>query len=112
MAMDIEFIEKTGAGADIDLNLGYVPDKVIVTNVTDNTVVDTWYRQTSANGTSIRTDAAVGLRASPGGMTPLDRVSTANGFVTGIRIGAAIAANGKRLMIETYRNEYSARTTA
>ena len=100
---------------DIDLNLGYVPDKVIVTNVTDNNVTDTWYRQTSANGTSIRTDLAVALRASPGGITPLDKVPTPGSpgnFTTGIRIGAAIAANTKRLMIETYRNEYAARTTA
>lgn len=101
--MDNGFLKVTGTGAIMNLNLGFVPDWVRVVNVTDGNVIDDWFRAASAAGTSIRTDAAVGTRAAPGGITAIDGV---NG-VSGVSLGAAIAVIGKVLMVQYGRNQYN-----
>lgn len=88
----------TGTGAAIEMNLGWVPDYVRITNLTDADIIDEWYADGSAAGTSISTAAAVAARAS-NGITILN-----DGVKKGFTIGSGISESAKVLGFVAMRN--------
>ncbi len=91
---------RVGTGANIDIELGYLPSKVELYNVTTNGKLE--YVSSMATGTGILTPASAAGPAAvvaPAGVTPLN--STFQGF----RIGAsAINAAGQTIHWIAYRN--------
>lgn len=91
---------RAGTGANIDIELGFLPSKVEVINTVTGRKLE--YVSSMAAGTGIATPvgtAGPALVASPAGITPLN--STFQGF----RIGTdAVNTSGNNLHWVAYRN--------
>lgn len=83
----------TGNGAAQNISIGFIPDSVVIANVTDGTVIDFWWEGMTA-ATSIQVDMAAATRAAPNGISTYAGSDTA---APGFTIGAGISANGKVL---------------
>lgn len=90
----------TGTGAAINISVGFVPDHVVIANVTDGDVVDMWWNGMAAD-TSIKIDVAAATRAS-GGITAFAGTAATAG--QGFTIGAAISESGKVLRYTAVQN--------
>lgn len=84
----------TGAGAALNVSLGFVPDVVILYNITDGNVSAVWF-EGMTEGTSVRdSGGTLATGASPNGIsTYLGTASNPRGFT----IGSGLAVSGKQL---------------
>jgi hypothetical protein len=82
----------TGDGAAINVQLGWVPTYVMVSNVTDGDTVDIWHRG-MADGTSVSITGAAATRAT-NGITPYEGTATTR---AGFTIGSGISESAKVL---------------
>ena len=90
----------TGTGAAQNISLGWVPDHVVIANVTDGDVIDFWWNGMTA-ATSIKVDTAAGTRAASDGISAYEGSTTAT---PGFTIGAGISENAKVLRYTAMRN--------
>ena len=90
---------RAGTGANIDIELGFIPSKVEVTNTVTRTKIE-WF-SSMADGTGIdRAGAAV---ANPLGITPIGGAAGAQ--FMGFRIGThGVNTAGNNLHWVAYRN--------
>lgn len=84
----------TGAGANLNVSLGFVPDVVILYNITDGNVSAVWF-EGQAEGTSVRdSGGTLATAAAPNGIaTYLGTATQPKGFT----IGSGLALAGKQL---------------
>ena len=82
-----------GTGAAVNISIGFIPDYVVIANVTDGDVIDHWWSGMTA-GTSVSVAAAAITRAAPDGITTYAGSATAG---QGFTIGAGISEVGKTL---------------
>lgn len=84
----------TGAGADLNVSLGFIPDVVILYNITDGNVSAVWF-EGMTEGTSVRDSAAtLATAAAPNGIASyLGSASAPKGFT----IGSGLAVATKRI---------------
>jgi hypothetical protein len=80
----------TGAGAAVNISLGWTPEYVKVVNLTDADQIDEWFDMMT-DGTSIQTNTAVATRSSNGISKYAGDGATPKGFT----IGSGIAENAK-----------------
>jgi hypothetical protein len=92
MATNIVTGSVTGTGAAINVSIGFVPDYVEITNITDADQIDKWYTGMAA-GTSIQINTAVATRAT-NGITLYAGDST---HACGFTIGSGISESAKVL---------------
>lgn len=90
----------TGAGAIVNVSIGFVPDEVEVWNITDGTVMYKWF-QGMTTQTAIKIDTAAATVAAPDGIAEYAGSTTAG---AGFTLSALIAANAKVLRYRASRN--------
>jgi hypothetical protein len=74
-----------GTGANIDVNLGWIPDEVIVTNITASDFAEIRWLSGMANAAGIKRLTSTFTKLSTLGITPLGAAVTDT--VKGFRIG-------------------------
>jgi hypothetical protein len=82
----------TGTGAAINVELGWLPDRVEVFNYTDGDTIDYWVRGMT-DGTSITVSTAAASRASNGISSYAGSTTARKGFT----IGSGISESAKVL---------------
>lgn len=81
----------TGNGAVKNISIGFVPDYVRITNVTDGDIIHEWFRTIQADGVSTDIAAAVAPNAADG-ISAYAGSSTAG---QGFSVGTDISENAK-----------------
>lgn len=79
---DIDVGTYTGTGAAINVSCGFVPDFLMIVNITDGDYIMTWFNGQAA-GTSTDIAGAVAANAA-GGITAYQPTSAAAGFTVGV----------------------------
>lgn len=94
----------TGTGASIDINLGWIPDRVEVLNITATDFCRIVWCSGLANAAGIKTLTSTSSKLSTLGITPLGAATTDT--VKGFRIGADTDLNVAAEVIQyfAYRN--------
>lgn len=102
MAGEIKTGTFTGTGAAIDFELGWVPDYVLVENITDGDESFAWYAGMT-NGHALKTAAdGTKTRITSNGVTP--RNPTNFSGKKGFTAGTALSENGKLFGYIAIRN--------
>jgi hypothetical protein len=103
MSQSVKTGTVTGTGAAIAVALGFVPDYVAVTNITDGTIAYEWWN-TAANVTVQNTAGALskvasnGISAYAGGLSVTPQQP-------GFTIGSAVSTSGKTLAYFALRSQ-------
>lgn len=96
---------RAGTGAAIDLELGWVPDRVTVLNVTSATMEQLEWVEGMANASAVKTVTGTVARTkiTTNGITPLAGSTTQP---AGFRIGADadVNVNGEQIVWEAWRD--------
>lgn len=106
MLSNIVYGSQNGTGASIDINLGFIPDEVVVVNYGSTTIEELRWYKGMANASAIKTVTGTVARTkiTSLGITPLggDATDTIRGF----RIGADtdVNVNGEALIWRATRN--------
>lgn len=99
----------TGTGANIDIDLGWIPSEVRLLNVTASDFCRIHWSSGLANGGGIKTLTSTSTKLSSLGVTPLGAAATDT--KKGFRIGADTDMNvvGEVIQWAAFRNEDPAR---
>lgn len=100
MASQVSIGTVTGTGAAVNISLGWIPDAVVIANVTDGDTIDYWWNGMTA-ATSITVTTAAATRAASDGISTYAGSTTA---AKGFTIGAGISENAKVLYYTASRN--------
>ena len=90
----------TGTGAAINIQLGFVPDAVLIFNQTDSDIIGIWFNGMT-DGTSIDIAAAVAANTDNG---ISDYLGTEGGNKAGFTAGTDFSENAKVYRYLAFRN--------
>ncbi len=106
MLSNIVYGSQNGTGASIDINLGFIPDEVLVVNYASATIEELRWYKGMADASAIKTVTGTVARTkiTSLGITPLG--GAAADTIKGFRIGADtdVNVNGEALIWRACRN--------
>ena len=106
MLSNIVYGSQNGTGDNIDINLGFIPDEVVVVNYGSATIEELRWYKGMANASAIKTVTGTVARTkiTTLGITPLGGAATDT--IKGFRIGADVDVNvsGEALIWRACRN--------